>query len=495
VPDRERSRIARAARVLTGRPEGELLANLDALHVGVVLEVGATDLELAALTAVRIALLTYGRVTLVCPDSTGRLAIAARALARQIRPSDDAIEIASSVPRELSGVLRIGHRVEADFTSVTVGRDGWVVRMVAADANGAVPMEQIPVGGTPNQIGEIGAASVGMGELWLRVLGVPRTDCCFEWSLFDYRMGPIGTLATGAALPSDLEVHGIQIGAGTVGGGFDLAVATLPVHGDLAIADPDFATGENFGAHPLVPAGLTKVAKVELAGAVLRPLERLVLFVRREWYSFFKLRIGGEVPVPDVVISAVDKVRPRHALQTLWAPLHIDLAATAGVQCQVIVRTNPGSGLCLIGFFNAGGERSEEEELAELTGLAADGFDKPTRAVTEEDVRRAPEAKRAALAEALRQGQRWCNVALAATMGATHTDPDFVGAAPHNAILAGLLGVAELVKSRGLGLDRDGTFVQWHAVTRKCLVMQSRCKPNCECAAVTAAPTLSAATT
>ena len=31
---------------------------------------------------------------------------------------------------------------------------------------------------------------------------------------------------------------------------------------------------------------------------------------------------------------------------------HVDLAATDGVQCQLIVRTNPGNGLCLIGFFD-----------------------------------------------------------------------------------------------------------------------------------------------
>src|SRR5439155_13893456 len=102
-----------------------------------------------------------------------------------------------------------------------------------------------------------------------------------------------------------------------------------------------------------------RIAKVELArGALESCLDRLSVFIRREWYSFFKLRIGTEIAAPDVVISAVDKVRPRHEIQKLWAPLHIDLAATGGVQCQVIVRTNPGSGLCLIGFFDPDDEPS-----------------------------------------------------------------------------------------------------------------------------------------
>jgi hypothetical protein len=364
--------------------------------------------------------------------------------------------------------------------------------MVAADSSGNAPLAEIPVSGTSNVIGETGAACVGMGELWLRVLGVPRSECCFEWSLFDYAIGHVGTLAMGPDLPEDLALHGIQVGAGTVGGGFDLVLATLPVHGDLAIVDPDFASSENFGPHPLVRAAQERIAKVELAREALElSLNHLSVFIRREWYSFFKLRISSEVPTPDVVISAVDKVLPRHEVQRLWAPLHIDLAATAGVQCQLIVRANPGSGLCLIGFFNPGDERPERDDLAEMTGLAAEGFDTPTREVTDEDIRRAPEVKKAALAEALRRGERWCNVALAAAMGATRTDPDFVGSAPHNAILAGLLGVGELVKTRGLGLDRDGTFVQWHAVSRKCLVFRSRCPSNCECGVVTAAAALS----
>lgn len=132
----------------------------------------------------------------------------------------------------------------------------------------------------------------------------------------------------------------------------------------------------------------------------------------------------------------------------------------------------------------AGDEAEETDELATLTGLAAAGFSDPTRPVTDEDVRNAPEGRRARLAQALRDGERWCNVALAATIGALTTDSDFVGSAPHNAILAGTLGVVELVKVRGLGLERDGTFVQWHAVTRQCFVVRSTCRSGCACARV-----------
>ena len=356
--------------------------------------------------------------------------------------------------------------------------------MVAADLAGSLPLTALPAGSNPNSIAEIAATCVGMGELWLRILGVPRSECCLEWSLFDYSTGPIGTLAPGPAMPDVLKLHGIQIGAGTVGGGFDYALAALPAVGDLAIVDPEFATTENYGPHPLVARDQAPVEKVELSREILATArgDLLTILSKREWFSFFKLRIGPAVPVPDVVISAVDKVLPRHDIQQLWAPLHIDLAATDGVQSQLIVRSNPGTGLCLIGFFEPGDERPEVDELADLTGLAAAGFEDPTQPVTEEDVRNAPEAKRAMLAEALRSGQRWCNVALAASMGATSADPDFVGSAPHNAILAGTLGAGELVKARGLEVDRDGTFVQWHAVTRQCLVMRSRCRQQCRCA-------------
>lgn len=488
---RERSRVARAASALTGATEEQLLTDLDDLHVAVVLDEDASDCELTAITAVRIALLTYGHVTLVCPPTAHELTLMAETLAGALRPRSDALEVRRGMPATVDGVLHIGSRVGRDYRSVTVGSDRWLIRMAAADAEGNVALTALPRDGQRNEIGEIGAACMGMGELWLRVLGAPRAACNFEWSLFDYAIGLIGTLPTGPGLPDGIEVHGIQIGAGTVGGGFDLVLETLPVSGDLAIVDSDFATSENFGAHPLFAAAQEPIEKVELAREALRSrLEQLALFTRREWYSFFKLRIGNEVPVPDVVISAVDKVRPRHDLQRLWASLHIDLAATGGVQCQVIVRTNPGSGLCLLGFFNVRDERPEADDLAELTGLRAEGFDTPTRALTNEDVSLAPLEKRASLAQALGRGERWCNVALAAALGATTTSPDFVGAASHNAILAGLLGAAELVKARGLGLDRDGTFVQWHSVSRKCFVIRSRCLGDCDCAMQAAASTV-----
>lgn len=486
MSDAERSRIARAASALTGRSEEQLLEDLDAAQVAIVAEEGAAHCQLAGLMAVRIALLTYGYVTLVSPTGADELAAKCRALATQLRPGEAALDIRSAVPRNVDGVLRIGYRIDRDYRSVTVASDGWVMRMAAANDTGGIPVTELPAGGRRNEIVEIGAACVGMGELWLRVLGVPRSECCFEWSLLDYTTAPIGTLGIGPDMPDEIVLSALQVGAGTVGGGFDLALATLPVHGHLAIVDIDYARTENFGPHPLVAKGQKKTEKVQLARKLLESelKGRVNLFTKREWYSFFKLRIGNEVQKPDVVISAVDKVRPRHDLQKLWAPLHIDLAATAGVQCQVIVRTNPGSGLCLIGFFDAGDERREEDELAELTGLAAEGFSAPTRSVTDDDIHRAPAEKRVMLADALRRGQRWCNVALAASMGATRTDPNFVGSAPHNAILAGALGAGELVKARGLGLDRDGTFVQWHAVSRQCLVMRSRCQPHCECASV-----------
>ena len=58
-----------------------------------------------------------------------------------------------------------------------------------------MPIAELPAGARANAIAEISAACIGMGELWLRVLGVPRTDCSFEWSLFTYATGAVGTLA------------------------------------------------------------------------------------------------------------------------------------------------------------------------------------------------------------------------------------------------------------------------------------------------------------
>src|SRR4029077_965734 len=118
---------------------------------------------------------TYGSVTLVS-EGEAALEPKCRALAARLRPGEEVFAIAASVPESAAGVMNIGRQVVRDHRWVTVGWDGWLVRMVAADLAGSSPVSTLPLGCRPNAIAEVAVACVGMGELWLRVLGVPRSD-------------------------------------------------------------------------------------------------------------------------------------------------------------------------------------------------------------------------------------------------------------------------------------------------------------------------------
>lgn len=332
---------------------------------------------------------------------------------------------------------------------------------------------------SPNAVSAIAAAALGAGEVFLRLLGRERPAIAHEWDLYAYRKGSFGEFQPGPEVPPSIELRGIQVGAGSVGGGFDYALASLPVRGELAIVDPQPILEENFGPHPLV-GDTTTGTKVALAAAILLAGRGDALHVRpyAEPFRYFTPRLGGEVPSPEVVISALDKVRPRHQVQRLWAPLYID-AATGQLQCQVIVRMNPGSGRCLIEAFDPGAESEEEDVWSQMTGLLPERLSDPMAPITQDDVASAPPQFRQALTDAQAAGRRVCNVVIAAELGTPPEAGNFAAATPFNALLVGALAAGELIKSTTV--SRDGIFVQFDFRNQRFFTETTRSEPRCEC--------------
>jgi hypothetical protein len=188
--------------------------------------------------------------------------------------------------------------------------------------------------------------------------------------------------------------------------------------------------------------------------------------------------LGNELAHPAAVISALDNVRARHQVQRLWARLHID-AATGGLTCQVIVRTNPGTGRCLIEAFDPGGEPEEDETWSGMTGLGTDRFTDPMGLISKADVTNAPPEFQAGLAEAQAAAKRVCNVVIGAELGFSDESLDFAAATPFNAMLAGALAVGELVKSASD--HRDGTFAQFSFLSQRFYSELTRSRADCEC--------------
>ena len=479
------SRIARAASQISGINEKQAKSLLVNARIAVILGKDSEDGRTTFLAAVRLALLFAGAVTVVVPTENDRLWDECRNLAASLRGSSRCIRRSESLNGlKFAAALSVGPLLSGDPRVVSVSSSGWLIRVLAAASKGGRPTienlacDEVIVG---NVIAALGAAAVGMGEVFLRMLNVPRDALAFEWSLFDYSIGSIGSLAKGPTLDHQLPIRGLQVGAGTVGGGFDLALSLLDARGFLWIVDPQFARRENFGPHPLIGTGDYGKPKVLLAKAALdaRHSGRLEVVTFREPISFTRLRIGTDMDRPAVIISGLDKARPRHQVQRWWAPLHIDMA-TGGLQCQVIVRANPGTGRCLIEAFPPGQEPAEEEVWSQQTGLRPARLVDPMAEITDADVDSAPPAQRPRLRHAKERGQRMCSVVTGAEAGAKN-DRNFAAAAPFIALLAGVLAVAELVKSRTA--QRDGVFLQYDFLRNAVFYEITSAINTCECRA------------
>ncbi len=481
--ERHRSRIARSASEIGGRTESEALRRLDSVPVVVVLGNEMSDGHFSFLTALRLAILTFGHVRVCLPRGNATLVRRVQALSRSLLGARHPLRLVDVAEITASDyVLAIGAVDVAGGRTVLVRSRGWIAELVVADRRGNMATG-VPAAARrgANAIGSAGAAALGVGELFLLALGLERPPTAFECSFLTYETGDIGSLATGPAIRKPMTINGIQIGAGTVGGAFDYVSRQLPITGNLAIVDPQRVGPENYGPHLLVGKFEVSRPKAELAVNVLKGRRKLRVKGYSEPVQLFALRLGTEVGLPGVVVSGLDRALPRHAVQRLWAPLHVDMATGGfgGLQSQVLVRTNPGSGRCMIAAFSIAGEGPDEERWADMTGMREGRFKDPMSFISTADIEAAPPDKRPQLLEAVNLGHRVCNVVIASELGATDAARDFAASAPFNALLAGTMAAGELVKAAGS--NRDGVFVQYSLIRRAFFVEHTSCASDCEC--------------
>jgi hypothetical protein len=486
MPDRSGSRVARTAALVATADQDAIRGRLGATRALIELEERDADAATCLLAAVRQAVLMWGDVTVSFPDGLD-LAHRCRQIADELRPGQSSLRFDPRAQHaDFDGVLHIGPTASTNPKVVAVTHTGWVLHMFAPPTVGECSTEKLPTAGPPNPLAAIGASALGLGEVFLRTLGVPRSIASFDLSLLHYELGPLDSLPIGPALPTGLDIEGFLVGAGTVGAGFAFALSPIDVHGWLALVDHDAARQQNFGPHLYVSTETNGTPKVKLLELHLKADHpALKVIPKAERFRLFRHRLGT-MGSPRVVVGGLDKARPRQEVQRLWAPLHIDMATKDGLQVQVLVRTVPGTGLCLIRRFPIGDEPEEEVEIRRRTGLSDTALCDELADVTEEDIAAAPEKTRWELTAARVRGERRCNVITRADLGtADDDDDDYVGSAPFTALLAGVFAVAELIKAIGLGLDRDGVLVMWHYVSRNLYVDRTRCADDCECAAHT----------
>lgn len=258
------------------------------------------------------------------------------------------------------------------------------------------------------------------------------------------------------------------------------AVKRLPITGRLEGIDRQSLRTENLG--PYVAAGRQWLGKpkVEVIRDLLSPAIEVV--PRAEEWELFKIRLSFGVAVPPLIVSGLDNVETRHAVQRIWPEVLIDMAA-GGLTTQVIVKKRADDGLCLLRALTlSANEISYTDRLAMETGLRRERIlNEPTTPITQGDIDAAPPDKRPALERARQQGQLICGRVTEQNLKLEGYDPDFAPAVPFVTAFSGVIGAAETIKCLMGHRNRRSLHYQRNFQSSRGRALEMKCDVGCEC--------------
>lgn len=237
---------------------------------------------------------------------------------------------------DFDAILSIGREARADLPWTVINSDGWIARVSSCG-------KKLELGANrANAIGAIGAACLGVGEVFKRLIALKRSRGIFPdavaFSFWTYREELHDEGPDIAALNIDVML----IGCGAIGSGTAYILSRLPISGRAVAVDPQTYRSENFGTSIILRETDYDKPKVEvvieLLGGKLKT-EPLPVDI-----AALKPKFDGQLP--DIILAGLDEVDPRHQVQQLWPSLVIDGAVGADLSCQVIGLSGNGAGAC-----------------------------------------------------------------------------------------------------------------------------------------------------
>jgi molybdopterin/thiamine biosynthesis adenylyltransferase len=342
-------------------------------------------------------------------------------------------------PAQFDAALSVGVRGGRDLTAV-VNSNGWLARVATGERDLGTDC------GQPNPIASLFASSLGVSEIFKQLLPVraqrAKPMASLEFSLYSLRTADSDP---GPRLPASLPLRAMLVGAGAIGNGVVYVVSRLPMVGDLSLIDYQDYGEENLGTCLLIgPADIGQPKALALASHGRNGL-RIRGF--SEDLAHFQTRLGEELPHPTIVLSAVDSVAARHAIQDLWPDLVIN-GAIGDFPCEVSRHPWGEDVACMRCIYQEPpGERSEVVQ-SRLTGLPTDRLQDLTRELQVEDIAAAVAEKQVFLQPWL--GRQLCSIldeAMARYVADEQLRPGFEPSVPFVATMAAALMVGELVKS------------------------------------------------
>ena len=398
--------------------------------------------------ALRLLLRVAGSLTVLLPAGAAELEkevesiVSAASLLCRVKlmraPNENALHAADAI-------LNVGFSGTPALPWTCVNSNGWIVR--AASTGAALPSDVEQA----NPIGALGAASIGVAEVFKRIVGIPNDiapplDPC-EFSLFEYSTR---FDSPGPRLPKLLNLPDtLMAGGGAIGNGIALLLSQLPLRGRVHIVDKQPYGDENFGTCILLEdQGWIGEDKAPRLAQWLKKRSSLEVTGER---ALISAALAGEklqALSPELVINGLDDVGARHDVQLAWPTLLLDGGISDIGFAVVQHRLDDRSLACLRCTFEL--PQVDHRALQQgWTGLTLESLGNIDRTLTDDDILRADAEKRAWLEDQKRLGKTICSIINEARLAAlgVKVEDGFRPSVPFVATASAVLVTAELVKA------------------------------------------------
>jgi len=446
MPDIRHSRpLATAARLAEHATDTSRFLDKQVLLTGEGAVLSTPNGQACLLGSLHLVVRICRHVTVYLPPECSHLTEECRAVASRIA-YDQEVLFPETAPdlASFDAVLAVGTTARPGLPWTVINSHGWLARVSSGDLDLPTDCSQ------PNPIGALAAASLGVTEVFKRLIQLRETrGRLFNGLSFSLCTYQTGIIDPGPALSAELLGDLLMVGGGAIGNGIAFLLSQLPIRGDVDIVDPQAFQSENLGTCILI--GPTDVgddtAKAEVLAAFLRTHNILAQGHRSEFAPFAK-QFGQTRPYPKIILNGLDNVEARHHVQDVWPDLIID-GAIGDFGCQVSVHPWGPDVACLHCLFQAESTEPAANVASRATGLTLARVQYAEDLLAEHDVEAASHDKQAWLRE--RIGRKICSIvqeAVAQELSITEQRAGFRPSVPFVAALSASMVVGEFVKYR-----------------------------------------------
>jgi hypothetical protein len=469
--------LSAAARLGELAPDRHRFVDKRVLLTGEAATLASANGRESLLSSLRLLVRICPNLSVFLPAAPGPIAQECHALAEAIAFGGN-VNFIQHEPEctEYDAILSVGTVVRSDLPWTVINSNGWLARV--SSGNSRLPGAY----NLANPIGALAAACLGVAEVFKRLIQLKETRGRLldglTFSLHSYRCHDNDP---GPALPGDLPLDLLLVGAGAIGNGIIHLLSQLPTSGRAWVVDGQCFRDENLGTCLLIGPQDLDVPKAVFAEKILGG--RLHAKGFHEDLEAFQRRLGSKLSYPRVVLTALDNIDARHEAQRLWPDLILD-GAIGDFPCQVSRHQWGEDSACLICLFRHPPGPAAEVVASRATGLSRARVQQAEESVTENDVHAAPGDRREWLRERL--GRQICSVVregVAQQISDDEQRKGFAPSAPFVACLSACMVVAELIRFVAGWRTRLETRYQLDMLTGPTLgsMVPQEKRRDCEC--------------